>query len=373
MSATVGDLARPTVELSSPGASVGAVQLVVPAGTHDPSRPTGGNLYDAHLADGLAHLGWRVVTREVGDGWPQPDPQAMTTLASALAEVRNGHITIVDGLVAVGAADLLVREARRIRVVVLVHMPHVAGLSAAARAAEEKVLGAAAAVVTTSDWSRRQLLSTYSLEPHKLHVGVPGTTPSSCSRSSASGGRLLCLGTVSAGKGQDVLLAATEQLADVPGWGLHIVGRLDMEPAFVAEQREWISRSPLRERIVLGGPRWGSALERLWSGADLLVLPSRVESFGMVVLEALARGLPVLASDTGGVPESLGRLSSGARPGLLVPPGDGAALAAALGHWLTDANLRTELQQRAAQRRAALPAWQDTAAAVAAVLAEVQA
>ena len=89
----------------------------------------------------------------------------------------------------------------------------------------------------------------------------------------------------------------------------------------------------------------------------------------MVVTEALARGLPVIAAAVGGVPEALGHGADGTRPGLLVPPGDPAALRDALRAWLEDADLRRRLRRAARERRAALSRWSTTTSVVAGVLA----
>ena len=88
----------------------------------------------------------------------------------------------------------------------------------------------------------------------------------------------------------------------------------------------------------------------------------------MVVTEAQARGLPVLATEVGGVTEALGHGDRGARPGLLVPPGDQAALGAALRAWLGDAELRGRLRRAARARRASLRGWPATTSALAGVL-----
>jgi glycosyltransferase involved in cell wall biosynthesis len=121
-------------------------------------------------------------------------------------------------------------------------------------------------------------------------------------------------------------------------------------------------------RVSFAGTRAGADLAASYAAADLLVLPSRVESYGMVVTEALSRGLPVVAAEVGGVPEALGHGADGARPGLLVPPGDSAALAAAIRSWLADAELRRWLRRAARQRRASLPAWASTTSELAGVL-----
>jgi glycosyltransferase involved in cell wall biosynthesis len=100
-----------------------------------------------------------------------------------------------------------------------------------------------------------------------------------------------------------------------------------------------------------------------------MVLASRAETYGMVVAEALARGLPVVAADVGGLTEALGNGADGIRPGLLVPPDDPGALAAAVRRWLGDPELRRRLRAAARERRDSLPGWETTASVIAGVLA----
>jgi glycosyltransferase involved in cell wall biosynthesis len=120
--------------------------------------------------------------------------------------------------------------------------------------------------------------------------------------------------------------------------------------------------------VSFPGAQTGADLDRRYAAADLMVLGSRAETYGMVVTEALARGLPVLATEVGGLPEALGHGADGSRPGLLVSPDDPAALAAALRAWLGDAALRGRLREVAGDRRASLPAWSTTASILAGVL-----
>jgi len=120
--------------------------------------------------------------------------------------------------------------------------------------------------------------------------------------------------------------------------------------------------------VEFAGPLTGDALEAAYTGSDLLVLPSRAETYGMVVTEALARGIPVAATEVGGVPEALGLDADGRRPGMLVPPGDPVALAVALRRWLTDTALRDRLRRSARARREGLAGWEEAARGMAAVL-----
>jgi glycosyltransferase involved in cell wall biosynthesis len=121
-------------------------------------------------------------------------------------------------------------------------------------------------------------------------------------------------------------------------------------------------------RVSFPGPQADTDLARSYAEADVLVLPSRTESYGMVVVEALARGLPVVAAEVGGVPEALGHGADGTRPGLLVPPGDSVALREAIESWLEDAELRRRLRRAARERRESLAGWSTTTSVVADVL-----
>jgi glycosyltransferase involved in cell wall biosynthesis len=185
-----------------------------------------------------------------------------------------------------------------------------------------------------------------------------------------AGAALLCVAAVSAAKGHDVLFAALAELTRrTPlAWSCVCAGDLDRDPDFVDRQRRELAERGLSERVHLAGTLAGAQLDRAYAVADLLVLASRHEGYGMVVTEALARGLPVIASAVGGVPEALGHAADGRRPGILVPPGDADALAAAVSGWLDDAELRDELRAVALDRRAGLAGWPATVTAISAAL-----
>ena len=139
-----------------------------------------------------------------------------------------------------------------------------------------------------------------------------------------------------------------------------LAGSLDRDPAFVEQLQTRISRLGYDHRVRLCGVLIGAALSHAYATADLLVAPSRAETYGMTVTEALAHGLPVIAAEVGGLPEALGATADGTRPGQLIPPGDPAALAAALGDWLGDERRRHRLRAAARQRRSTLGGWDQT-------------
>jgi glycosyltransferase involved in cell wall biosynthesis len=281
-------------------------------------------------------------------------------LAETLSRIPDGGLVLLDGLVASPAPDVLVPEADRLRLVVLVHMP-------SGDERERAVLSAATAVLTTSTWSRRALLQLHSLRAERVHVAEPGVDPAPLAPGTPTAGSLLSVAAVIPAKGHDVLLDALGMLLDAR-WDCLCVGSLERDPAFADTLRRRAVEGGMDCRVRFSGAQWGAALARSYREADVLVLPSRGETYGMVVTEALARGLPVIASEIGGVPEALGHGADGTRPGLLVPPDDPPALRDALRAWLDDHDLRRRLRRAARERRASLSRWSATTAAVADVL-----
>jgi glycosyltransferase involved in cell wall biosynthesis len=360
---------------------VRAVHVVLPDGIDDPARPSGGNIFDRRVCHALASVGWSVHEHPVPGFWDRPDAASFAALADVMSAIPDGAVVLLDGLIASTAPDVLVPQAPRLRLVVLVHMPlghWPAGgdggqddAPAVVRTREGAVLGAAAAVITTSAWTRRRLGELYALPADRMFVAEPAVDAAEAAGLAAGtehGGALLCVAAVTRQKGHDVLVDALTTIADLT-WECECVGRLDRDPAFAQALRRRLSDAGLQDRVHLAGPRTGPALDRTYAAADLMVLASRAETYGMVIAEALAHGVPVLATDVGGVTEALGHGADGMRPGVLVAPGDPAPLAAALRQWLTDAELRGRLRRAARERRASLPTWPATAAVIADVLA----
>jgi glycosyltransferase involved in cell wall biosynthesis len=336
------------------------VHVVVPAGFDDPGQPSGGNIYDQRVCAGLAEAGWEVLVATVAGAWPVPGPGARAGLARIVAAIGDGEAVLIDGLIASPAAAQLLPHAERIRMTVLLHMPLATAAGthhdASAERSEQAVLAAAAGVVVTSEWTRQQVLTRYAIPAGRVHVARPGTDRVAAPARPVRG-HLICVGVLGRHKGQDLLVEALAELAD-RDWHCVLAGSPDRDPDFTGQLRARITRLGYDRRVRLAGVLTGAALSHAYATADLLVAPSRAETYGMTVTEALAHGVPVIAAAVGGLPEALGSTADGTRPGQLIPPGDPAALAAALAGWLDDERHRHRLRAAARQRQSTLPGWE---------------
>jgi glycosyltransferase involved in cell wall biosynthesis len=338
--------------------------------TWDRNDPTGGNVYNRALVAELRTFGIDVRLHKLAGPWPEGGASSHAKLARVL---RAEPACLVDGIVGVGSPEVLVAAAESGHAVTLVvHLPisDEFGLEPMQRqryaALEAKAVQAASGVLCSSRWLAAELSRRYGRSD--VGVAVPGVRPAAVARGSQESGppHILCLASLTPTKDQLTLAHALAQLADLP-WMADLIGSDQPNPGYAARLRAEIVAAGLADRISIPGALVGSALEVKWQAADLLVLPSRTETYGLVVVEALARGIPaVVSADTGAI-EALqegATKHSAATPGTSVPAGDSGSLAAVLRRWLTEPMLRHAWRQAALARRDTLPGWRQTAEAV---------
>ncbi|MQA63767.1 MAG: glycosyltransferase, partial [Actinophytocola sp.] len=253
------------------------VVLVVPGGVEDEMAPSGGNIYDQRIRDGLASAGIGVRQIAVAGTWPQPAEAARAELARSLDSLPDGAVVLLDGLVACGVPEVVVPRVARLRLAVLVHMPLAddvglpGDVAAELDRRERETLVAAAAVVATSEATARRLVDWHGLG--SVDVVPPGVDHAPLSSGSETGSEVLCVGSVAPLKGQDVLVEAMAGLADL-AWHCRCVGPpRDLE--FTGGLNGRIEQLGLADRIQLIGPRTRKQLAQLYADSDLLVLPSR--------------------------------------------------------------------------------------------------
>lgn len=333
----------------------------------DPATLTGGYIYARKLMDALPAAGWTPRLLSWPDGFPYPSGDDLETVRASLDALPSAATVLIDGL-AYGTLPPPLLAGRTQRLVALVHHPLAleSGLARAdaerLAAAERAALAHARAVVAASPATARTLAADYAVPADRLHVAVPGTARAARAAGSGAAPFLLTVGTLTPRKGHDVLVRALARLADLP-WTAAFVGSRTRDPATAANIAALIAAGGLQDRIACTGEMSGDALAAMYDRADLFVLSSRHEGYGMVFAEALARGLPVVGCAAGAVSETVPPSA-----GLLVPPDDVDALADALRRVLADADLRRALGDAAWAHGRRLPTWDDTARAVAAAL-----
>jgi glycosyltransferase involved in cell wall biosynthesis len=330
---------------------------------------TGGYVYDRRLAAELTRAGWSIDVLAWAPSFPHPSAADQDSAAASLAALSDGSLVLIDGLAFGVLPDQAEAEARRLRLLALVHHPLALEpeLSPAERArlkqSEQRALAAALGVIATSETTAEMLIQDYGVAPDRLAVAKPGTDPAPFARGSSPGARgphILSVGTLTPRKGHDLLIEALARISDL-SWTCSIVGSLTRSPETTSALRASIAANRLGERIRLLGET--ADLGALYDGADLFALASRHEGYGMVFAEALQRGLPVIGTTAGAIPEVVPPAA-----GLLVPPNDARSLADALRQVVADAGTRRRLAAGARVAAGTLPRWRETAAKVSGLL-----
>jgi glycosyltransferase involved in cell wall biosynthesis len=338
----------------------------------DLALPTGGYAYDRELIRHLPAHG--VTARHVAlpGGFPDPSEADIAATGRAIMAEPPERLLLIDGL-AYGAFPPGPAAGLAGRVVALVHHPLAleAGLdperATFLRENERLALSFARHVIATSGSTAATLAADYGVNPSAITVAEPGVKETA--RATGSGGtpHLLAVGSVVPRKGYDVLVAALATLADLP-WRMTIAGADDRSPETAEALKAQIMACGLMGRITLTGAVSDADIAALYSGADVFVMASHFEGYGMVLTEALARGLPIVTTTGGALAQTAPDAAC-----LKVPPGDAPALAAALRAMLTDAGLRHSKADAAWALAAGLPRWHDMAGIVARALKRVAA
>lgn len=331
----------------------------------DYARATGGYVYDRRLVDELVRLGWQVKWLDLQSGFPWPTEADKRETAARLAALPDGAILLSDQLCFGVLPDVVAIEARRLQLGMIVHHPladegyGLPEVCEAFRSKEREALRHMAVVVTSSPATAATLLAEYEVAPSRLVIAPPGTDPAPLSAGSGETCvRLLGVGALVPRKGQDLLLAALGMCGDLD-WSLTLAGNLSRTPDYVALVQRTIDAAGLTARVTLAGEITDEMLSREWQKADVFVSASRHEGYGMAAAEALARGVPIVATHAGvlgdWMPDGVAEI---------VPTGNVPALADALRRVIGDATYRKVLRYGALARRGELLSWSDTAARV---------
>jgi len=328
----------------------------------DLAIPTGGYAYDRRMISELGHLGWQIDVIGLGDGFPLPSDATHAKAQACLLAIPEERTILIDGLALGVLPDAATKLRGRNSLLALVHHPlaletgHSAELVKKLHASERAALAAVSAVIVTSSATQRHLVADYAVPAERIFIAPPGSDPVAPAHGSSDGiVRLLSVGTVVPRKGFDLLVAALATLIELP-WRLTIVGDRTRDRQTAARLDADIALHRLGDRIDVLGEGSPQHLAKLYVEADVFVLASRFEGYGMAYAEAIARGLPVIGTSAGAIPETVPPGT-----GILVRPDDLSALALALRRLIEDPTERRRLGSAARMAASRLPTWQASA------------
>jgi len=329
---------------------------------------TGGYAYDRQIIAGLKNLGWEIQLIGLGEGYPFPNATQAEQAKEQLQRLTPGVPMVIDGLALGALPEVAACVAEHHPLIALIHHPLAFefGLSeeqaALLKQSETEALGHASGVIANSPATARDLNRHYGVPFDQIDVVLPGTDRSvhQRGRSRTINGdrdvvRLLSVGSIIPRKGFADLITALATLADLP-WTLSIAGDTTRNAGAFEQLIADIARFGFAGRVrVLGGVS-DSELDTLYTQADAFVLASLFEGYGMVYAEAMAYGLPIVATCGGAIPDTVP-----GEAGLLVSPGDVPALTLALKTVIEDAPYRARLSSGALRAAAQQPTWDQAA------------
>lgn len=345
--------------------SVVSLAFAIPG---DLSTPTGGYVYDRRVMALLPQHGVEPRVLALPGSYPFPTPADLDATQRALESAPPDSVILADGL-AWGAFPPARAQTIRAPVVALCHHPLglEAGLSPEQSRAfienERAVLSLSDHVIVTSNATRATLVEQFGVAPGAITVAEPGVDRVAPAR--GSGGQtthIIAVGSIVPRKGYDILVEALAGLADLD-WRLSIVGALDRAPDAAAALHGQVAAAGLRSRITFTGAADDAQLAALYEASDLFVSASRYEGYGMVLAEAMVRGLPIVSTTGGAAADTVPDAAA-----LKVPPEDAPALADALRAAISDMSLRARLGANALEASRALPTWDSAAQTIAGVI-----
>jgi glycosyltransferase involved in cell wall biosynthesis len=335
------------------------VSLIVPSPFNTVS---GGYVYDRRIVSEVRAAGHEVDVVELIGSFPIVDDFARDAACAAWDRLPPETKPVIDGLALPAFRGLEDAISARGSAGLIHHPVSLeTGLSEANQAAladvERRLFPRLSRLIVTSETTAETVATRFHIPDERIQTVVPGTDDAP--RGMGSEGpvcEVLSIGTLIPRKGHDVLLRALARLFDLD-WHLTIVGSPDRDPPHAHGLVALAEELGIGHRVHFAGELVGDALEAAWRRADLFTLATHYEGYGMVVAEALKRGLPLVVTG-GGAAGSLITPESGC----VCPPGDRDQVSKSLRRLIFGRGLRQHMAEQAWQIGQTLPSWNAQAA-----------
>ncbi len=338
----------------------------------DINLPTGGYRYDREIINAWKNSGVEVSLISIKGNYPFPTKADKQSALEEIEKLPKANIAVVDGLLGGASPEFLEKLSKALPVVALIHHPLCLenGLdkkSAKSLENNEQVgLQFASAIVTTSPATTQTVSNLFKYEKTNIHNVLPGVERGEISDGSKnSTTNLLCVGSVIKRKGHKDLLLALANITHLD-WHLDCIGSTDFDQTLFAELKQTLEAKSLANKITFHGSVSEEIISQAYENADIFVLPSLYEGYGMAYAEAIVRGLPVIATKAGAIPDTVPETC-----GILVEPSDIQALSNALEKMISDKALRNQYREATLQAEPFFPTWQSSSKAFLQILKDI--
>ncbi|MEO9901817.1 MAG: glycosyltransferase family 4 protein [Nisaea sp.] len=323
---------------------------------------TGGFIYDRYMVEGLKAAGRLGMVHELTGDFPRAAPYDVAAGAAVLSGLPDRVCCVIDGLALTALGQAVLQHAPRLDIVAMIHHPLAdeTSLSETEQAAffeAEKVVLKEVARIVVSSRRTAERLTDFGVHPSSVYVVEPGIANWVRPGTSLDDGpiRILSVGTLTRRKGHDVALRALADCRDLD-WRLDIVGDA-RDAAHASELTALVGELELDERVSFHGEVPEDELARMHATSGLFLSAAHHEGFGMALADAVAAGLPVLATHEGAASAVVCQAAH------LVPAGEVSTLSEALRGLLQEPDARQKLAARSRAEAGGLSDWDSAAAA----------
>lgn len=321
---------------------------------------SGGQVYNSHILAGLEALGYNITMHYLGDDFPFPDELTIAKCKAIFKILPQGEPVIIDSLALGSLLPVLMEFYGKNPYIALLHLPfafnediHPNQRDILAQQ-EKSVLAVTSAIVATSTYTSKIIANWLKLSP-PVYIIPPGVEVNKRKFYwPPYPKRFICVSNYMPNKGQYILIKALTSLKHL-NWQLYCFGHKNINPRYVDSLNSVVEKYSLHDKVFINEALTGNKLEEAYLDSDICVLPSYFETYGMVLTEALAHGIPVIASSGGGIRDTV-PISMG----LFFKPGDISELQSVIRTILADSWLYQRLCAETATYFKQANTWQQS-------------